>query len=414
MGERLLTAPIAGVGAEAKYFLIAFIYRFGATGWVEMPVSELASSLKVTAGAVSRARKALIEHQCLECHKAPTGGRPTLGLKVGRGLASKLGDLSTSASHHGPVLRHLFSGAIYRDYEANRTPTSSNELLRPQLRLLLATLFAHANELGLVDNLGLAQLRQLLGEDDEEKVDRWLKELLQLGFIRRKIAGLSDSLYADTKVTSSYILNLNHPGLASAGCSSPVVAFYGEAMRSEESRHGFAERFARVQGAFQGLGRTYEMLVWKIYQGVSLLLSNHWSVLGESVRLPQIDGLEKIMTESLHASGKDDSSLEVMVAEMCWWAFHLASRVKNRIAGDSAFASLVGRRVLAFPAKNRDTDDSMTLVFAQEPKGEGPECIVSLSGTKGHVEIWTKESDLSREQLSKHGLVSFEMESTTG
>ena len=59
----------------------------------------------------------------------------------------------------------------------------------------------------------------------EEKVDRWLKELLQLGFIRRKIAGLSDSLYADTKVTSSYILNLNHPGLASADCSSPVVAF---------------------------------------------------------------------------------------------------------------------------------------------------------------------------------------------
>ncbi|BAT63601.1 hypothetical protein L4O78_002551 [Pseudomonas aeruginosa] len=413
MGERLLTAPIAGVGAEAKYFLIAFICRLADTEGMDMSVKALARSLAVTPGAASRARKALIEHQCLECHKAPTGGRPTLGLKVGRGLASKLGDLSTSASHHGPVLRHLFSGAIYRDYEANRTPISSNELLRPQLRLLLATLFAHANELGLVDNLGLAQLRQLLGEG-EEKVDRWLKELLQLGFIRRKIAGLSDSLYADTKVTSSYILNLNHPGLASAGCSSPVVAFYGEAMRSEESRHGFAERFARVQGAFQGLGRTYEMLVWKIYQGVSLLLSNHWSVLGESVRLPQIDGLEKIMTESLHASGKDDSSLEVMVADMCWWAFHLASRVKNRIAGDSAFASLVGRRVLAFPAKNRDTDDSMTLVFAQESWGDGPECIVSLSGTKGHVEIWTKESDLSREQLSKHGLVSFEMESTTG
>ncbi|HCE0129809.1 TPA: hypothetical protein NEN24_006209, partial [Pseudomonas aeruginosa] len=358
-------------------------------------------------------REALIEHQCFDCRKVATAGRPTLGLKVSQGLACKLGDLSTSASHHGPVLRHLFSGVIYRDYEANRTPASSNELLRPQLRLLLATLFAHANELGLVDGLGLAQLRQLLGEG-EEKVDRWLKELLQLGFIRRKIAGLSDSLYADTKVTSSYILNLNHPGLASADCSCPVVAFYGEAMRSEESRHGFAERFARVQGAFQGLGRTYEMLVWRIYQGVSLLLSNHWSVLGDSVRLPQIDGLEKIMTESLHASGKDDSSLEVMVADMCWWAFHLASRVKNRIAGDSAFTSLVGRRVLAFPAKNRDTDDSMTLVFAQEPRGDGPECIVSLSGTKGHAEIWTKESDLSQEQLSKHGLVSFEMESTTG
>ncbi|WP_217706425.1 hypothetical protein, partial [Pseudomonas aeruginosa] len=66
------------------------------------------------------------------------------------------------------------------------------------------------------------------------------------------------------------------------------------------------------------------------------------------------------------------------------------------------------------PAKNRDTDDSMTLVFAQEPWGDGPECIVSLSSTKGHAEIWTKESGLSREQLSKHGLVSFEIESTTG
>ncbi|MDV2702571.1 hypothetical protein R0D42_09625 [Pseudomonas aeruginosa] len=413
MGEVLLTAPIAGVGAEAKYFLIAFIYRFDAIQWKEMSVKELARSLEVTPGVASRAREALIEHQCFDCRKVATAGRPSLGLKVSQGLACKLGDLSTSVSHHGPVLRHLFSGAIYRDYEANRAPASSNELLRPQLRLLLATLFAHANELGLVDGLGLAQLRQLLGEG-EEKVDRWLKELLQLGFIRRKIAGLSDSLYADTKVTSSYILNLNHPGLASADCSSPVVAFYGEAMRSEESRYGFAERFAQVQGAFQGLGRTYEMLVWKIYQGVSLLLSNHWSVLGESVRLPQIDGLEKIMTESLHASGKDDSSLEVMVADMCWWAFHLASRVKNRIAGDSAFASLVGRRVLAFPAKNRDTDDSMTLVFAQEPRGDGPECVISLSSTKGHIEIWTKESDLSREQLSKHGLVSFEMESTTG
>ncbi|MFO7117034.1 hypothetical protein P3C84_13455, partial [Pseudomonas aeruginosa] len=74
----------------------------------------------------------------------------------------------------------------------------------------------------------------------------------------------------------------------------------------------------------------------------------------------------------------------------------------------------VGRRVLAFPAKNRDTDDSMTLVFAQEPRGDGPECVISLSSTKEHIEIWTKESELSREQLSKHGLVSFEMESTTG
>ncbi|MBG4910257.1 hypothetical protein GHU44_20940, partial [Pseudomonas aeruginosa] len=207
MGEVLLTAPIAGVGAEAKYFLIAFIYRFDATQWKEMSVKELARSLEVTPGVASRAREALIEHQCFDCRKAATAGRPTLGLKVSQGLACKLGDLSTSTSHHGPVLRHLFSGVIYRDYEANRTPASSNELLRPQLRLLLATLFAHANELGLVDGLGLAQLRQLLGEG-EEKVDRWLKELLQLGFIRRKIAGLSDSLYADTKVTSSYILNL--------------------------------------------------------------------------------------------------------------------------------------------------------------------------------------------------------------
>lgn len=154
MGVRLLTAPIAGVGAEAKYFLIAFICRLADTEGMDMSVKALARSLAVTPGAASRARKALIEHQCLECHKAPTGGRPTLGLKVGRGLSSKLGDLSTSVSHHGPVLRHLFSGD-----EANRTPGSSNELLRPQLRLLLATLFAHANELGLVDNLGLAQLR---------------------------------------------------------------------------------------------------------------------------------------------------------------------------------------------------------------------------------------------------------------
>ncbi|MGU0876719.1 hypothetical protein ACSEUM_28555 [Pseudomonas aeruginosa] len=281
MGERLLTAPIAGVGAEAKYFLIAFIYHFGATHWVEMSVNELARSLGVTPGVASRAREALIEHQCFDCRKVATAGRPTLGLKVSQGLACKLGDLSTSVSHHGPVLRHLFSGAIYRDYEANRAPASSNELLRPQLRLLLATLFAYANELGLVDGLGLAQLRELLGEG-EEKVDRWLKELLQLGFIRRKIAGLSNSLYAGTKVVSSYILNLNHPGLAPASCSSPVVVFYGEAMRPEESSRGFVERFPYVQGAFRGLGRTYEMLVWKIYQGVSLLLSNHWNVLGES------------------------------------------------------------------------------------------------------------------------------------
>ncbi|HCE3964985.1 hypothetical protein P3D00_19520, partial [Pseudomonas aeruginosa] len=164
MGERLLTAPIAGVGAEAKYFLIAFIYRFDATQWKEMSVKALARSLEVTPGVASRAREALIEHQCFDCRKVATAGRPTLGLKVSQGLACKLGDLSTSTSHHGPVLRHLFRGVIYRDYEANRTPASSNELLRPQLRLLLATLFAHANELGLVDGLGLAQLRQLLGE----------------------------------------------------------------------------------------------------------------------------------------------------------------------------------------------------------------------------------------------------------
>lgn len=77
MGVRLLTAPIAGVGAEAKYFLIAFICRLADTEGMDMSVKALARSLAVTPGAASRARKALIEHQCLECHKAPTGGRPT-------------------------------------------------------------------------------------------------------------------------------------------------------------------------------------------------------------------------------------------------------------------------------------------------------------------------------------------------
>ncbi|HCF0862058.1 hypothetical protein [Pseudomonas aeruginosa] len=411
MGEVLLTAPIAGVGAEAKYFLIAFIYHFGVTHWVEMSVNELALSLGVTPGVASRAREALIVHQCLDRRKVTTAGRPTLGLKVSEGLASKLGDLSTSVSHHGPVLRHLFSGAIYRDYEANRAPASSNELLRPQLRLLLATLFAYANELGLVDGLGLAQLRQLLGAGDE-KVDRWLKELLQLGFIRRKIAGLSNSLYAGTKVTSSYILNLNHPGLALAGCSSPVVVFYGEAMRPEKGRRGFVERFSDVQGEFHALGFTYEMLVWKIYQGVSLLLSNHWGIVNESARSPQIDGLELVMAGSLRSLGKDDLLPKVIVDDMCWWAFHLAWWVKSRFLKDSIFASLVGRRVLAFPAKNRDTNDSMTLVFAQEPRLEGPECVIALARAMGNIEVWAKESDLSREQLSKHGLVSFVAEST--
>lgn len=171
-------------------------------------------------------------------------------------------------------------------------PPGASKQLSACNRLLYATLLARADHCGVVSGLGGPELRQLTGFDAASLKHR-LRRLMDLGLIRRYVPGVSSSIFARARVSSTYFLNLN-PGF---GLPSNCAVVVHQSWNLEDKRftHTDILRF-EVAAYTRGDGdsdwvtplsvirflagqraRVYPVLQSMLYRYASYLLSQRWS-----------------------------------------------------------------------------------------------------------------------------------------
>lgn len=125
-------------------------------------------------------------------------------------------------------------GRIRRSATSGLRSERSRDQLSLANRWLLAVLVSHANEFGVVDGLGMADLRLLTGMT-EFRLKTQLSRLMDMGVIRSYAPGLSRSLFTGVRVRSSYVLDLYHPLLGKDVDRGGVVVIDEETEELRES-----------------------------------------------------------------------------------------------------------------------------------------------------------------------------------
>ncbi|WP_339461116.1 winged helix-turn-helix domain-containing protein [Pseudomonas sp. EA_105y_Pfl2_R69] len=235
----ILLLDSLALNSKARFVLAAFYlrYKFADTG--PITVDELASGLSVPAGECADALEVLLKESVLTASVDPArkAGRPKRAFRIRDELVCRLKlarsiSKSTSGVLHQKVIEHLISGphihAVGPDVVVCRAPVKAVKgakttiallkqapLISRSNRLLLAMLFGHSDDFGVVSSLSNADICRLTGLDSTSIKQR-IRKLLELGFIRRHVPGVASPIFAK-KLKSSYVLNLNHRQIAPDG-----------------------------------------------------------------------------------------------------------------------------------------------------------------------------------------------------
>lgn len=232
----ILSLDFLALNSKTRFALAAFYlrYRFADTGL--LTVDELASGLGVPAGECADALDLLLKESVLIASVDPVrkAGRPKRAFRIHDELVRRLElarALSKPASGvpHQQIIEHLIKGphihAVGPDVVVCRAPVKAVKgakatiavlkqapLISRSNRLLLAMLFGHSDDFGVVSSLSNADLCRLTGLDSTSIKQR-IRKLVELGFIRRHVSGVASPAFA-AKLKSSYVLNLNHRQIA--------------------------------------------------------------------------------------------------------------------------------------------------------------------------------------------------------
>lgn len=190
----------------------------------------LAKQLRMVEGTVTAALGELVTAGLVERIESTTSGkgRPRVSYQIAPQPLVLIADQQSTLPVHSEHLQRLFSRADIpteilssepkpRKERAvvnkNGTPAPPGARGRLSLcnRLLLGALLANADQFGVVAGLSNLKLRQLTGLDSESLSHR-LKRLREVGFIRSYVPGVTSSVFRTKKISSTYFLNLNHPG----------------------------------------------------------------------------------------------------------------------------------------------------------------------------------------------------------
>lgn len=289
----LLRHKTLKIGPEERLFLASFFMRFQGGGTVSLTVRELSDSVGMPPRVVMRAVSRLSSADSYLVVRKVSGGRgrPSRSYAIPPEIRERL-NCSEASCPSGclQAINHLltpvagFPSCEVCDEGADKKTGYKQPPIRKKndqrslaSRWLLAVLISHANEFGVVDGLGMADLRQLTGMT-ELRLKAQLSRLIDLGVIRSYTPGLSRSLFAGVRVRSSYFLNLSHPWLrlGSAGpCVVVIETAGGERVDEVVSFAGpsVEKFFRRLDSA------TFDAFVHRLDGYVSRLLSEHWGEL---------------------------------------------------------------------------------------------------------------------------------------
>lgn len=232
-------------------------------------------------------------------------------------------------------------------------PPGARKRLSACNRLLFATLLTRADHCGVVSGVGGPELRSLTGFDEASLKHR-LRRLMDLGLIRRYVPGVSSAIFANSRVSSTYVLNLN-PGSGLNSNSSVVVHL---ALRSNGristcidtlrlDVEGYAPGNSRVaRGApttpisvIRFLGgqqaRVYAVLRTMLYRYASFLLSRHWAALtsggylqdNQLYEMIRLDFRKPVLTNASEGSTAQQSRIDSEWLEIIEHFYTLAHEI---------------------------------------------------------------------------------------
>lgn len=222
----LLYHRLKGVDAKAKFVLIAFIQRYGGRGAVPASSLRRANDLGLPQRELGRELAQLVREGYLleEAVAGQQAGRSNRTYSISSHVMELVLRSDKRTTAHGDLIKHVIKGPdvlairpndngaqsgprlVWIDGKA--VPKRSNRLSLSN-RLLLAVLLAHADDFGIVRDLGSVDLCKLTGLEATSLKQR-IRKLVDLGYIRRHVPGIASSVFS-MKLKSIYFLNLNHP-----------------------------------------------------------------------------------------------------------------------------------------------------------------------------------------------------------
>lgn len=202
--------------AEEKYFLIRLMAVHGCdailTGnFFRYSVLEFEDFLGVSDNQIKKARDSLISKSYLVKMTKPDllqsqGGRPKVFLALSDQAIRMFRECSGQLIPQDKINR-INNLLLWHPKSALQNKSPSKRLSIANW-ILLAVLYIHADECGVVQNLGIMQLSKLAGLVTRDRVEGQLEKLSRLGYLLDHASGLSGKVIWRSEATGLFFLNI--------------------------------------------------------------------------------------------------------------------------------------------------------------------------------------------------------------
>ncbi len=409
----------------------------------EVSVKTLAKCLHLEECVVSDALNELVAVGLMKRfveQRVGRGGRAAVSYKL-CSEACRLPDMEMlSRLHHSDFLRALFSGEdmafpviwheqtavkVVKEKEGKWQPPGGRGRLSIRNRLLFAALLSRADLFG-ETQISISELGGLTGMRPEQVKNR-LHRLMAVGLIRSHVPGLSSSIFAKGRVSSTYFLNVD--ALAAEGGVAVHMAYYGEAKLFTHADNLWAEIKGRgdllsysseaarvaVHHFFANQRRAVVMLFQHLlYRYASRLLSRYWHKLASQDPIDDAELRKWIRADfrwpgsevAQELDGGACSDFELVCDHFYRQATEVAREYRTRF-GQADWVGFDLARIRILPAADGLGYKVLTIMLRPAPPELG-RCSVLLESRPGEVELRSvnAESDLSLKDRVGFGLLA--------
>lgn len=439
--------PLKHIEPEVKFVLVAFVQHFGLVDEESRTVEARAVLLGLPVRVVASALVKLVDFGLLDKQTILTpgsSGRPSHTYKVQAAQTAALEKALVPTVLHERLIERLIAGPVIRAVgpdeggdgaEVVQSLKSVNEFGKPvppgrrgnlslANRLLLATLLSCADAFGVVSQLGSVKLVQLTGLAPASLRQR-IRRLMDLGFIRSYVPGVSSSIFA-RKAISTYFLNLGHRQLTQTTdvqvlshwtheSSDRWFQHHGDRLRNDVSAAkkslGNASTTPRpvVRFLWRQRPRVFAVLQLLLSRYASYLLSHHWSALGAHVSHID-DELRKMISRDLRKPAPSspldaelgESGWEVIIEHFRELTVELAKEYRSRFQETSeVFFDWLELCVIPVPAERGYEAITLLALEATEQR-----CLILGYEAVGSVAAFKREADIPLEQRYSLGLLT--------
>lgn len=414
--SQLFTALLEGADPEIRFvFELLAADAARAAGDAEGYRAEaLAKQFRLSQKLVSDALGDLVRLGLMVRERSPSEGkgRPAITYALSPWVVQTLKVSGPVYGIHTELLECLLSGAPIETEvpglqsrparqrmtvtkEGRPAPPGASKQLSVCNRLLFVTLLAHADHCGVVSGVGGQEWRKLTGFDEASLKHR-LRRLMDLGLIRRCVPGVSSSIFAKARVSSTYFLNLN-PGF---GCLSQCTVMVHLAWDEEAKRFTHTDNlrddvvaYSRGRSDWElstplcvirflmgQRSRVYPVLQIMLYRYASFLLSHHWRALlpgaylwddrlYEMIRRDFRQPVMKVVGQdtTTDPDGRDAEWVEI-IEHFYRLTHEIAHEFRSRF-GQASFLLLDGVQMSVLPVAEDLGYKAITLVVNSPPAG---------------------------------------------